>query len=87
MNLFFMILRAATISIRYATTTEIRIREQSTKEFSDKDNEFEFLLSGWMRADPHFYDLHIHQAMVRMQIENTSFLYKNVQPLSNSVYA
>jgi len=40
-----------------------------------------------MKAQPHDYDLHIHHSMVRMQIENTGFLYKNVQPLFDSTYS
>ena len=38
-----------------------------------------------MEATPQIFDFHIHHSMVRMQIENISFLYKNVQKLPDSV--
>jgi hypothetical protein len=37
---------------------------------------------GWIQAQPEIFDLHIHRSMVRLQIENASFFFRNLQNLS-----
>ena len=39
-------------------------------------------MTGWIEADPDTFDIHIHQTMVRLQIENCGFFYKNIANLS-----
>ena len=52
--------------------------------FTDDENYLEWMHTGWTKGNADSYDLNIHQAMVRQQIENISFIYKNVTKLSES---
>eukprot|EP00347_Sterkiella_histriomuscorum_P012590 403367986 len=74
------LMRCLIVSIRYGTTTDSRVETQYQKIFTRKDNESEFLGSGWRDILPEQIDQEIKHSMIRNEVENSffniRFLYK-----------
>jgi len=80
-NFLIVARRSFGIAARYATSNPLRMQDNAERVFSFEENMIEYMLSGWIQCPPGIYDYHIHFSMVRLQIENVSFFYRNVQSL------
>lgn len=83
-NVLTIVRRSFTIAIRYATTNSLVLRELKERVLDTRELYFEFAVLSWIEAPSDVYDIHIHASMVRLQIEDSTFFYKNVSNLSDN---
>eukprot|EP00347_Sterkiella_histriomuscorum_P012297 403369129 len=76
MALVVLFLRCFIVAIRYATTINSRLECQSEREFTGRDNEWEFLGAAWRDIQPVRLDIEIKHSMIRNEVENHFFAFK-----------
>lgn len=74
-------LRSIIVAVRYATTSEERIKEQYNKVFTEEENNKEFLATGWGELNHNWLDEEVKASMIRNEIENLAFRTKFVTKL------
>lgn len=84
-NILVVTRRAFIIAVRYATTNPLKQREFKERVFTQRESSTEFVLPGWINCDQEQIDLHVHHSMVRLQIENIGFFYRNVNSICPKV--
>jgi len=78
------IMRGAMISLRYATSTDERLAASYDHVFTDEENAEELLISAWTNSSVKIIDQEIRASMVRNQIENVVFSFKNLTKLNDT---
>ena len=85
MAILVTILRCLIVSIRYATTSNTRIIDQSAKIFTNADNDKEFMGTGWRDVEPEVLDIEIKHSMIRNEVENSLFAIKFLNKITPDV--
>jgi len=85
MLLLSVLYKASTASIRYATTPRSTLEQMKRRRFGTKETGSDQVISGWINAKPAALDEEIKFSMVRNQIENICFYFKNLNKLTHVV--